>query len=163
MSAEKTIRKVYRILEDVTPLKTDCGLLCGGECCKGDDNTGMILFPGEEKFFENSEEFVIKKTTDGKNILICGGRCNREKRPISCRIFPLFPMIVDGRIYVIDDPRASGICPLIFDEMKLRRSFERKVAKAGKFLAENEETGELLRKLTDEISEIISMRQDIFG
>ncbi|MBE6754965.1 MAG: hypothetical protein E7555_00675 [Ruminococcaceae bacterium] len=163
MSAEKTIRKVYRILEDVTPLKTDCGLLCGGECCKGDDNTGMILFPGEEKFLENSEEFVIKKTTDGKNILICGGRCNRNKRPISCRIFPLFPMIVDGRIYVIDDPRASGICPLIFDEMKLRRSFERKVAKAGKILAENEETGELLRKLTDEISEIISMRQDIFG
>ncbi len=163
MSAGKTIGKVYRILKNVTPLKTDCGVLCAGECCKGDNDTGMILFPGEEKLFENSEEFVVKKTTDGKNILVCGGKCDREKRPISCRIFPLFPMLVDDRIYVIDDPRASGICPLIFDKMKIKKNFERKVAKAGKILAENEETGELLLKLTDEISEIISMRQDIFG
>lgn len=162
MSSEKTIKKVYKIINSVTPLKTDCGALCGGECCKGDSETGMILFPGEEIFFENAEKFVVKKTTDGKKILICGGRCDREDRPISCRIFPLFPMLIDGRIYVIDDPRASGICPLIYDEIKLKNSFYKKVAKVGKLLAENVETSEMLQKLTDEISEIISMRQDIF-
>lgn len=163
MTVEKTIEKVYKILKNTTPLKSDCGKLCGGECCNGDEDTGMILFPGEELFFENEKSFNVKKTSDGKNILICNGRCDRERRPISCRIFPLFPMLVDGRIYVFDDPRAKGICPLLYDKMKLRKSFERKVAKAGKILAENEETGEFLKKLTDEISEIISMRQDIFG
>lgn len=163
LSTKKTLLKVWKLMENVTPLRSDCGALCGGECCKGDSDTGMILFPGEEEFFESSEAFVVKKATDGKKILICNGNCSRDKRPISCRIFPLFPMLIDGRVYVMDDPRAKGICPLIYDEMKLSRCFERKVAKAGRILAENEETGEFLQKLTDEICEIISMKQDIFG
>ncbi len=163
MSAEKTIEKVYKIINDVTPLRHDCGTLCNCECCKGDEDTGMILFPGEEHLFENNKDFTVKKTSDGKYILVCNGRCDRDMRPLSCRIFPLFPMLVDGRIYVIDDPRAAGICPLIYDEMKLRKSFVRKVAKAGRLLAEDEETRELLELLSDEICDIFSIREDIFG
>lgn len=163
MTTEKTISKVYKVLKNVTPIKTDCGILCKGECCRGDDDTGMILFPGEELLFGNTDDFIVKKTSDGKNVLVCSGKCDREMRPISCRIFPLFPMLIDGRIYVFDDPRASGICPLLYDGVKLCKIFENKVAKAGKILAENDETREMLKKLTDEISDIISMRQDIFG
>ncbi len=163
MTTEKALKKVYKCLENVTPLKTDCGEICKGECCKGDNDTGMILFPGEERFFEDKAGFVIKKSSDGKNILICSGSCDRESRPVSCRIFPLFPMLVDGRIYVFDDPRAKGICPLLYDQIKLNRIFEKRVAKAGKILASNEETRGFLEKMTDELSEIISMTQDILG
>ena len=163
VTVEKTLKKVYKILDNVTPLKEDCGKLCSGECCKGDIDTGMLLFPGEEKFFEGNSNFEIKKTSDGKNILVCSGRCDRKLRPVSCRIFPLFPVLADGRIYVLDDPRARGICPLLYDEMKLSKKFERRVAKAGKLLAENEETSAFLKTLTDEICEIIDMNQKLFG
>lgn len=163
VTVEKTLKKVYKILDNVTPLREDCGKLCSGECCKGDIDTGMLLFPGEEKFFEGNSNFEIKKTSDGKNILVCSGRCDRKLRPISCRIFPLFPVLADGRIYVLDDPRARGICPLLYDEMKLSKKFERRVAKAGKLLAENEETSAFLKILTDELCEIIDMNQKLFG
>ncbi len=163
MTVEKTLKKVYKILDNVTPLKGDCGKLCSGECCKGDADTGMLLFPGEEKIFEDNSDFKIRKTSDDKNILVCSGRCDRKLRPASCRIFPLFPVLIDGRIYVVDDPRASGICPLLYYEMKLSKKFERRVAKAGKLLAENEETSAFLKTLTDEICEIIDMNQKLFG
>lgn len=163
MTAEKTIKKAYRTLEKVTPLKDDCGKLCGGECCKGDSETGMILFPGEEHIFENNKDFMLRKTSDGKNILICSGKCDRKSRPLSCRIFPLFPMFVDGSVYLFDDPRAKGFCPLLQNEIKLNKKFEKRVARVGKLLAECEETSEFLKQITDEISEIISMNQEIFG
>ncbi len=163
MTTEETIKKVYKILENVTPFKGDCGKLCGCECCKGDDKTGMLLFPGEEKFFENNNFFKIKKSVDGKNILVCSGNCNRKERPVSCRIFPLFPILIDNNIYVFDDPRAKGICPLLYDEMKLDKRFVRRVAKAGRLLAKNEETAEFLKTITDEICDIIEMNGRIFG
>ncbi len=163
MNTEKTIKKVYKILHDTTPLKSDCGKICGGECCKGDNETGMILFPGEEKFLENIDDFTIK--TDGVNrkILICNGKCDRNYRPIACRLFPLFPILYDGRVYIAEDPRAKGICPLLYDEIRLNKSFVRKVGKIGKILAENEETSEFLKLISDEICEILSMTQDFLG
>lgn len=163
MSAENTIKKVNKILKNTTPLRCDCGTLCDCECCKGDSDTGMILFPGEEKLYVNNKDFTVKETSDGKRILICNGRCDRDLRPVSCRIFPLFPMLIDGSVYVIDDPRAGGICPLVYDGMKIRKSFVNKVAKAGRLLAENEETCNILKELSDEISDILSMKKDIFG
>ena len=39
------------LLSNLTPLKSDCGRLCGGACCQGDDATGMLLFPGEEALY----------------------------------------------------------------------------------------------------------------
>ena len=163
MSAEKTVKKVNKILNNVTPLRYDCGTLCDCECCKGDVDTGMILFPGEENQFKNNKDFIVKETSDGKHVLICKGSCDRNLRPISCRIFPLFPMLIDGKIYVIDDPRANGICPLVYDRIKLRKSFVKKVGRVGRLLAENEETCKVLEKLSDEISDIFTLRKAIFG
>ena len=38
-----------KLLEVITPLQTDCGLVCGGACCQTHpgEETGMLLFPGE--------------------------------------------------------------------------------------------------------------------
>ena len=163
MTKEKVIKKVYKILRNVTPLKSDCGKICGGECCKGDEDTGMILFPGEDELLKNNTDFTIKKDALDRNILICNGTCNRDYRPISCRIFPLFPLLFEGSIYIYDDPRAKGVCPLLHDEMMLNKSFIRKVGKAGKLLTNNEETSDFLQSLSDEICEILAMTHDFLG
>ena len=102
-------------MKSVTPVKSDCGKLCNGECCKGDNTTGMLLFPGEEALFKDNRDYKVIKDADGKSLLVCSGKCDRQTRPLSCRIFPLVPVLVDNRIYVLDDPRAKGMCPLIYD------------------------------------------------
>ena len=50
-ATEKRVSRARRLLADLTPLQTDCGALCGGACCKGDEGTGMLLFPGEDTPF----------------------------------------------------------------------------------------------------------------
>ena len=52
MKKEKVIESCYSQLRKVTPLDFDCGKICNGKCCKGDEKTGMILFPGEEEFID---------------------------------------------------------------------------------------------------------------
>jgi hypothetical protein len=58
MYKETLYRRVYRILENSTPLKFDCGLLCNSKYCTGDSNAGMCLFPGEESMFEIHDDFL---------------------------------------------------------------------------------------------------------
>ena len=96
---QKLYADANRILSDKTPLKKDCGLICGGECCKGDNETGMLLFP-----FEKTTLNIIEK--DGVRLAVCDGSCDRNERPLSCRIFPFFPYVTpEGRIRVIPDIR----------------------------------------------------------
>ncbi len=161
MTLDKVINKVYRVLEDVTPLDMDCGKLCNGECCKGDSTTGMILFPGEEDLYKENNDFKVINDNKGNKLLVCSGRCNRAMRPISCRIFPLVPIIFEGKLYIIDDPRASGVCPLLYDEIKLNKKFEKAVYKAGKLLLKNEFTSDFFYSLTDEVSDILSLREKL--
>lgn len=163
MQKDKVIKKAYKIMNNVTPLKTDCGKLCDCECCKGDENTGMLVFPGEEDFLEQDKTFSFKKTTDGKTVVVCASKCDRKVRPLSCRIFPLFPMIIDSKIYLFDDPRAKGICPLLYDEIEIDARFEKSVLRVGKLLCKNDETKEFLQKITDEICTILEMQQKIFS
>lgn len=128
-------RKAKKIMEDKTPLKKDCGLVCGKACCKGDNETGMLLFPNESTTLN-----VIEK--DGVRLCVCNGSCNRDERPISCMIFPFFPYLTkEGRIKVIPDIRGSEICPIVrnFAETKLDRRFLRRVKKVGRLLCEDDE------------------------
>ena len=37
MSEIHAVRAARELLESLTPLKTDCGRLCEGACCKGDE------------------------------------------------------------------------------------------------------------------------------
>ncbi len=139
--------KARRIIGDRTPLKTDCGILCGGSCCKGDEDTGMLLFPGEE-----SELGIIEK--DGVRLAVCDGSCNRDNRPLSCMIFPLFPHIDEsGRITVIADARGKNICPLVenANSIAFDSAFIRRVARLGRYLKRDEHCRKFLYDVSKEI------------
>ena len=141
---ERIYNKAKKIMEDKTPLKRDCGLLCGKACCQGDKETGMLLFPFEETSLE-----IIEK--DGVRLCVCNGSCNREERPLSCMIFPFFPYLTtDGRIKVIPDIRGAGICPIVrnFADTRLDRRFLARVKRVGRLLKEDAEC----RAFLDEIS-----------
>ena len=149
---EKMYKRIYRILGELTPLRADCGSLCGCACCKGDSNTGMRLFPYEESVLE------IKNTADGGRLAVCNGTCDRNSRPLACRIFPFFPTIDEkGRIFVEPDIRAGNLCPLIAhsEEILFDERFFKALKKVGKILAKDEVCRAFLYETTEEL--------DLFG
>lgn len=111
------VLQARELLEDVTPLKSDCGDICGAACCQepeDDSITGMALFPGEEQlYFSKTDWYKIYYDSKGKNpVLVCKGECPREQRPLACRIFPLTPYVKKGKLSVRMDARAFDMCPL---------------------------------------------------
>lgn len=145
---QKLYDKIFKTLGELTPLKADCGLLCDGACCRGDENTGMRLFPHEESTLR------IIETEDGIRLAVCDGTCDRSKRPLACRIFPFFPTIdEDGEIFVEEDTRAANVCPIIghSDEIIFDRRFLKAVRKVGEMLAQDEECRAFLEQVTEEI------------
>ena len=156
--AVKALRAADEILKDVTPMNFDCGRLCGKGCCRTDDTdnagdtdeNGMMLFPYEEEIMPPpSEAFpyrVIPSEAvrrDGR-LLVCEGRCEREHRPLACRIFPLrIAVMTDpdtdepyaaARI----DPRAKRVCPLAGDGIDgMAPEFVKAVEAAGEALLKN--------------------------
>ena len=147
--------KAEAIIGDKTPLKTDCGKICDGACCKGDDETGMLLFP-----FEESSLTVKEK--DGVRLAVCNGSCNRDERPLSCRIFPFFPYVTpEGKIRVIPDIRGVNICPLVseFADIKFDRGFLWRVKKVGRLLYIDEECRRFLTETSREIDTLITLME----
>lgn len=150
---QRLYKKAERILGDKTPLKKDCGLLCGGACCKGDRETGMLLFPGEQTSLD-----IIEK--DGVRLAVCDGKCDRGERPLSCRIFPFFPYITsEGRVKVIPDIRGYSVCPLVrnFSDVKLDRAFLRRVRELGRLLMTDDDCKAFLMDISDEMDKIIDL------
>ena len=144
-----------RILGNKTPLKKDCGLICGNICCKGDSDTGMLLFPFEETALGIKEK-------DGVRLAVCEGCCDRNKRPLSCRIFPFFPYVTpEGKIKVIPDIRGVNICPLEshFNEIKFDRGFLFRVKKVGRLLYADEECRKFLIDTSREIDVLITLTE----
>jgi len=145
---QKLYAKIFRVMGELTPLRVDCGVLCGGACCKGDDTVGMRLFPGEETIL------AVKPTEVGGRLAVCDGSCDRQNRPLACRIFPFFPTIDDkGHIFVEKDYRAALLCPLIehSDEIVFDPRFFKAVKKVGKLLANEEACRMFLYETTEEI------------
>ena len=160
MTENINLLKALNVLEGVTPLKNkNCGKICGAKCCKGSTNDGMCLFPYEKELLKGEDNFSFCKTEGnfGYDILVCDSSCNRHKRPLACRIFPLFPLAVerDGKIKIvpIPDPRAFN-CPLICENMKISRKFKRAVKIAGKYLLRDEKTKNYLLDMSRELLEI---------
>ena len=144
---KKMYAKIFKILDDLTPLYTDCGVLCDGACCKGDSKLGMRPFPGEQSF-----GLMLTPTDDG--IIVCDGSCDRNKRPLACRIFPFFPTIDEkGKIFVEPDYRAYRLCPLLShsDEIVFNPKFFKALKRVGKILAKDEKCREFLYESTEEI------------
>ena len=138
------------IIGDKTPLSADCGLVCDKACCKGDENTGMILFPGESTEFRTIEKYGVR-------LCVCGGECNRANRPLSCMIFPFFPyMDENGRIKAVIDPRGVGVCPLVShsEEVAFNKAFIRRASKLGRFLKKDPECRKFLYETSREIDKL---------
>lgn len=156
------IRRAYALLENRTPLKTDCGALCAGSCCKGDENTGMQLLPSEEELLKFAD-FTIKSANDTQ-YCICSGHCDRTLRPFSCRIFPYFPIPIrlrSGRytIRVLPDPRALAVCPLLRSESaEIDPHFLHAVARAGRELLKHPDTREWLLNVAEQIRSIAELQ-----
>lgn len=156
--------QIYSTLGSLTPLRGDCGRACNKACCEGDkDGDGMYLFPKEECMYATLPPWASISETDfeyDKNVYAplfsCDGTCDRDLRPLSCRIFPLTPYITKtGELTVIVDPRAKSMCPLSglyvtdFDA-----DFVKAVERVGKLLTKNSETRKFLESFSRMIDEI---------
>ena len=159
MHTEETILAARALLEQLTPLKTDCGRLCEGACCRGDDATGMLLFPGEDALFEGctfgkviDAEFSLGGQT--ARLFVCGGSCDRANRPLACRLFPLFLKFKeDGSTKLRMDVRAKAVCPLTDYGIKsLDPEFKQAVRKAYDSLLEDETCAAYLKALDEAFS-----------
>lgn len=115
MNALQAVQAARDILKDVTPMKTDCGRVCGAACCQADEDGqgGMLLFPGEEALYavlpEGFEILPDDSVIPGGKLLVCQGHCLRDMRPLSCMFFPLRPTF-KGDVRM--DRRGLYVCPL---------------------------------------------------
>ena len=148
-------------LKNVTPLKRDCGRVCGACCCRPleGEETGMLLFPGEAEAYAGKAGFEVRKTARG-DLLICSGTCDREDRPLSCRLFPLLPVIGDdGKVRAVTDLRAKAVCPLARQgKSAMDPAFADAVCEAGEILAAEDEQAVFLEMLEEEQSELKELR-----
>lgn len=135
----ETILRAYAAISDKTPLRSDCGALCGAACCAadGDGQGGVALLPGEEGVPRPWGTIGRDPQMDAP-ILICDGMCRRDLRPFLCRIFPLCPTLGrDGGWTVRMDARARAMCPLTRAGLRgLDPEFVRGCARAVRILAE---------------------------
>lgn len=159
MEKENVIKTCYSLLRNVTPLDFDCGKICNGKCCSGDDKTGMLLFPGEENLIDENMEIIEKD--NGDKVAVCNGMCDRNKRPLACRIYPLFPVIEaeDGNEYIKTEFDRRADCPLVAGDYNITRRFDKAVKRVGKYLLLNPETAEYYRSLSEEITEYIELEK----
>ncbi len=124
--AVRTLEEARAILQDVTPLKKNCGRLCDAACCQSDETgeNGMLLFPFEETFYARPiEGFPFHLADDdtlfkGGKRLVCEGVCPREHRPLACRLFPLRVRVVtddngESAAKPEIDPRGWCCCPIL--------------------------------------------------
>ena len=125
--ALKALEEARGAIDALTPLKRDCGRLCGGACCQPDETgeNGMLLFPFEEDYYAKPiEGFAFHLADDdtlfkGGTRLVGEGACPREHRPLACRLFPLRIRVeTDGmgeHTHAVAelDPRAWCVCPLL--------------------------------------------------
>ena len=151
-------------LKNVTPLKRDCGRVCGARCCRPleGEETGMLLFPGEAEAYAGKAGFEVRKTARG-DLLICSGTCDREDRPLSCRLFPLLPVIGDdGKVRAVTDLRAKAVCPLARQgKSAVDPDFAEAVREAGEILAAEDEQAVFLEMLEEEQSELKELRNKL--
>ena len=118
----------------------------------------MLLFPGEEKIFCKLPEFTIEKIKymdiPKANLLMCDDVCDREVRPLACRMFPVAPSVDKaGNVSVRPDIRGRLMCPL-WDLSRVDRDFIKAVATALGILSADKKTLAFLRLMSAEVDEL---------
>ena len=161
----ETLKKARELLADVTPLKTDCGKVCGAMCCRPleAEETGMLLFPGEEELYREKAGWTLRETPAGM-LAVCSGSCERDERPLACRIFPLLPVIRNEGVKVAADQRARAVCPLLRQGIRgMDPAFTDAVREAGRLLAGDPVQRKFMEMLTEEQDELKSLREKLGG
>ena len=139
---KRTWKAIYRLLDRVSPLDRDCGMLCGAICCtcgETDDELGIYLYPGEHKIHnkkdgwlewkaEPAEDYDFPESWSGPVYFVkCQTPpvCPRSMRPFQCRTYPLAPYISEDGILemVYNDEELPYSCPLIEDGIPLNDDF----------------------------------------
>ncbi len=166
----QTYRQIYERLDKVSPVPSDCGLLCGSACClisapeeKGtEEELGMYLLPGEDAIHDKEDPWLSWQADNAADydfpasfqgivwFVSCAGakHCNRSMRPIQCRTFPLAPHLTRmGKLVMIlhTDPLPYA-CPLITERMKLNEDFVRETYEVWKILIGDKRIRDLVRK-----------------
>lgn len=152
---------VYRLTDDVTPCRFDCGELCEKACCRdlsrGDKPSGMALLPGEKEYLlqKGCDGFEFFNGEDGE-IVVCHGKCNRENRPFACRIFPYYADVSSGKIVLKKDLRAASVCPLLVDKTHKRKNiyFIRGIKRAVSLLLTCTDTADDIMRTADFIGSL---------
>ena len=143
------LRNAYAAIGEMTPMRTDCGLLCGAACCgvDADGQGGVYLFPGEETFYADCA-WARVVGTDFAPMLLCDGTCERERRPLGCRIFPLTPVRGKNGLWTVRmDARARAMCPLTRSGLKgLDPAFAHAVRNALRLIAADPEGDNYLKQ-----------------
>ncbi len=160
MPKKALFEKAYALLDEVTPLSFDCGSLCGGRCCKSNaidgQDCGMLLLPGEDELLSGIQGFDIRNSGNGR-VLICSGRCQRDKRPFACRIFPYYARLDGDRISLRVDPRAVSVCPIAHGKKGMRHtaSFHRNAVRAVWILCRDKDIKKELMAISDFCGEML--------
>ena len=153
------------MFDELTPLSSDCGRLCEGRCCRPleGENTGMLLFPGEEAYYRDLPGYMVTEAPAGM-LLTCSGTCQRQDRPLSCRLFPLLPLLRPDGVKVATDLRAKPVCPLARQgKSALQEEFVQAVRACGNLLAQDEIQRKFLLKLTAQQDDLKALRNRFGG
>ncbi|MDD3168729.1 MAG: hypothetical protein PHC91_04590 [Eubacteriales bacterium] len=174
---KNTYQAIYRLLNRVSPLPTDCGQLCSSACCNcgGDGcseesldfDMGIYLLPGEEKLFtrkedwlkwniEYAEDYEFPASWSGKVYFVrckTPPRCPREMRPLQCRFFPLAPYLTEnGELrLILSTAELPYQCPLIAEKIPLQNDFVKATYTVWKHLIRDP----LIRDLVEMDSKVI--------
>ena len=153
------------LLEDVTPLRGDCGRLCGAACCRSleGEETGMLLFPGEAPRYAGRPGWRVIPCAAGE-LLICPGRCSRDERPLACRLFPVLPVPRGDAVRVRFDLRAAAVCPLTREGLRaLDPAFVEAVRACGRVLLGDPELSAALERLLLAQEDLAALRREMGG
>ena len=119
----------------------------------------MLLFPGEEAYYRGKAGFEVLEAAQGP-LLVCSGSCEREERPLSCRLFPLLPVVRAEGVKVAMDARARAACPMAAQGVRgLFDGFVEAVREAGQALMEDEAQRDFLQRLTAEQDELRALQK----
>ena len=154
------LTRCRELLGDITPLRFDCGLLCGAACCRSlpGEETGMALFPGEERLCPEAGWRLLPHPLG--QLAVCPGVCDRGERPLACRMFPLLPLLRESGVRVAVDARARAVCPLARQGLRaFSGEFVEAVRACGEALAEDPAQRGFLARLTAEQDELRALRR----
>lgn len=161
----ETLAACRALLETLTPLTGDCGAVCGGACCRSleGDETGMLLFPGEEACYAGRDDYTVRPSALGP-VLLCHGQCDRSERPLSCRLFPLLPVLRGEDVKVAMDLRARAVCPLARHGVRgVQSEMVEAVRACGRLLADDPDQRPFLEKLTAQQDELKALMTTFGG